>query len=360
MLVAISTPYRKTGLLYTKHRDQFSVPSDDVLCVQGSSQRFNETVTDDVLASQREADPVSADSEWDARFRTDVSAFLDEETIERALDHGRPLELPPSERHRYRAFVDASGGRHDCYTIAIGHKEGDRYIVDVIRGARPPFDPNVVTQEFAALCREYGVGSVIGDSYGAEWVQSVWRQAGMSYQPSDIPKSQIYLETLPLWTRGLISMPDHKALVRELRLLERHTHRSGKNTVDHGRNGSDDHANAVCGLLRTLVARAPMRISESVRQWAAIPPWHPRKPRLAFAGSSRSNHRLLTCTSGRVLMMPVTCRDCGRPCTTLRCRSCNYAAVRAIGQFVAAPEVKTRCSEWRVDELGRVRTIERV
>jgi hypothetical protein len=271
MLVAISTPYRKTGLLYQKHRDCWGVSSDDVLVVQGESQRFNPTLTDAAINAQREADPVAAGAEWDARFRDDIGAFLDEELIERAIDHGRPLELPPRGHQRCRCFVDASGGRHDHYTIAIGHKEGERYVVDVIRGARPPFDPNIVTQEFAGLCREYGVGAAQGDNYSAQWVAGAWRQAGIGYQPSDIPKSAIYLETLPLWTRGLISMPDHKALVRELRLLERHTHRSGKDSVDHGRNGADDHANAVCGLLRTLVARAPMRISESVKQWASIP-----------------------------------------------------------------------------------------
>jgi hypothetical protein len=37
-----------------------------------------------------------------------------------------------------------------------------------------------------------------------------------------------------------------------LRLLERRTHRSGRDTVDHPRNGRDDHANAVCGCLRLL------------------------------------------------------------------------------------------------------------
>jgi hypothetical protein len=271
MLVAISTPYRKLGLLYQKHRDHFGHPSNEVLCVTGGSQVFNPSLTDAAISAQREADPVAAGAEWDALFRTDLSSFLDEETIERAIDHGRPLELPPLERHRARAFVDASGGRHDHYTIAIGHKEGERYVVDVCRGARPPFDPNIITQEFAALCREYGVGSVVGDSYSAEWVQSAWRAAGIGYQPSDIPKGAIYLETLPLWTRGLISLPNHKGLIRELRLLERHTHRSGKDTVDHGRNGSDDHANAVCGLLRTLVARAPLRISPETMRWSRIP-----------------------------------------------------------------------------------------
>jgi hypothetical protein len=47
-------------------------------------------------------------------------------------------------------------------------------------------------------------------------------------------------------------LPDHPKLLRELRLLERRTHRSGRDKVDHGRNGHDDHANAVCGVLRVL------------------------------------------------------------------------------------------------------------
>jgi hypothetical protein len=69
---------------------------------------------------------------------------------------------------------------------------------------------------------------------------------------SDIPKSQIYLEAAPLFARGLVVLPDHPRLLRELRLLERRTHRSGRDTVDHGRNGHDDHSNAVCGVLRVL------------------------------------------------------------------------------------------------------------
>jgi hypothetical protein len=50
-----------------------------------------------------------------------------------------------------------------------------------------------------------------------------------------------------LFTRGLISIPDHARLLRELRLLERRTHRSGRDTVDHGRSGSDDQINALVG-----------------------------------------------------------------------------------------------------------------
>jgi hypothetical protein len=72
------------------------------------------------------------------------------------------------------------------------------------------------------------------------------------YVRAEQVKSQIYLECLPLFMRGLVRLPDHPRLLRELRLLERHTHRSGKDTVDHGRNGHDDYINATCGVLRSL------------------------------------------------------------------------------------------------------------
>jgi hypothetical protein len=69
---------------------------------------------------------------------------------------------------------------------------------------------------------------------------------------SALAKSDIYLEVIPFFTRGLVRLPEHPKLIRELRLLERHTHRSGRDSVDHGRSGSDDYANATCGVLREL------------------------------------------------------------------------------------------------------------
>ena len=64
---------------------------------------------------------------------------------------------------------------------------------------------------------------------------------------SEKPKIALYLEAQTLFARGAISLPDHPVLLRELRLLERRTHRSGKDTVDHGWHGHDDYANAVLG-----------------------------------------------------------------------------------------------------------------
>jgi hypothetical protein len=52
--------------------------------------------------------------------------------------------------------------------------------------------------------------------------------------------------------RGAVFMPNIPILIRELRLLERRVGRSGKDSVDHGASGSDDHANVLAGLIWLL------------------------------------------------------------------------------------------------------------
>src|SRR5262249_15213641 len=174
----------------------------------------------------------------------DIGAFLDDELIDAAIDHGRPLELSPVDGVIYRAFVDAAGGGPDSYTISIGHKE-----FDVVRGTSGKFDPQSVTEEYAKLGRPDRIRSVIGDNYARDWVAGAWRKLEFEYIRSSRPKGAIYLESLPVFTRGLARLPNYARLIRELRLLERRTHRSGKDTVEHPRNGHDDYANVVWGVL---------------------------------------------------------------------------------------------------------------
>ena len=253
-LIGISSPYRKTGLLHAKHRRYFGVSDDDVLVVQGASRTFNPSLSDAAIAAQREADPTAASSEWDALFRDDISTFIDDKLIEAAIDHGRPLELPPSRAHAYKAFVDPSGLAvgGDAYTLAIAHKQDGRFVIDAVRSRSGPADPGEVTREYAALCDEYQIGAVVGDAYAREWVESAWHQGGLVYVRSELTASELYLEALPLFSRGLVSLPDHSALLRELRLLERAPTRMGKDQVTHPRSCHDDLANVVCGVLRNL------------------------------------------------------------------------------------------------------------
>jgi hypothetical protein len=252
MLVAISSPYRRIGLLHTKHRDYFGVDDDAVLVIQGESRTFNPTLSEDLIRRAKTEDPESALAEWDGQFRSDLSQFLDDETIDAAIDETRPLELPPRDGIAYRAFVDASAGRHDAFTIGIAHREDERYVVDVVRGRHPPFNPSDVAAEFAALAKDYRCREVTGDNFSGEWVVTAFKAAGVNYKRAEKPKSVIYLEGLPIFARGAVSIPNVPRLVRELRLLERRTSRIGRDIIDHGTGGSDDFANSVFGALHIL------------------------------------------------------------------------------------------------------------
>lgn len=256
-LIGISTPYRKLGLLYQKYKKHFAVDDDDVLVVQGDSRIFNPTLSEADIVKAMADDPEAAISEWHAEFRTDIAAFLSDEDIDACVDFDRPAELSPRDTIGYHAFADPSGGRHDAFTLCIAHKEDERTIVDVLRGRYPPFDVTSAVDEYAALLREYRIREVIGDNYAAEWVEQAFRSAGIKYTRSELPKGRLYIEGLPAFTRRTVSLPNHPRLLRELRLLERRPHVGGKDTVDHGRTGSDDHANALFGVLRHAAKRKP-------------------------------------------------------------------------------------------------------
>ena len=269
MLIGISSPYRKVGLLHAKHRDHFGKDDDEILVVQAPSRVLNPTLDETVIARARSDDAEAARAEWDAEFRSDLAALLDDRSIDAAIDEGRPLELPPVTGRRYVAFADASAGRHDAFTLGIGHVEDGVFVADVVRGRKPPFDPESVAQEYAALAKGYGVRQITGDAYAGEWVKKAFEKAGVSYRTCPVPKSVLYLEGLPSFSREAIRIPNIPLLTRELRLLERRTSKSGRDVVDHPQNGSDDHANALFGALY-LATSNRMRASTATVQELAI------------------------------------------------------------------------------------------
>jgi hypothetical protein len=84
----------------------------------------------------------------------------------------------------------------------------------------------------------------------------------------------LYLEAVARFARQALTLPDHPLSLKELRLLERTVHRSGKDTVDHPRHGHDDYANAALGcavLAGRIVCRRFLparRSSDCSRRWA--------------------------------------------------------------------------------------------
>jgi len=247
-LLVISSPYAKFGALFEAHHRHYGENDSAVLVWQADTRTMNPTITEEFIQAEIERDPDAARSEWLAQFREDVEAAFSLESIESCVIRGR-TELLPAGHLSYSAFVDPSGGRRDWFTVGIAHRSGDKAIVDLVRGWKPPFDPSEIVQECASVLKLYRMGSVIGDAYGGEWPREQFRKHGIDYRLSEHNRSELYLSLIPVVNSKRVELPDNRRLIDELRRLERRRGRLGKDSIDHPAQLSDDLANSVAGVV---------------------------------------------------------------------------------------------------------------
>jgi hypothetical protein len=77
MLIGISTPHKRSGLLYEKWRDHYGQDDDDVLVIRAPSLVLNPTLDKAIIDDALARDPQLASAEWLAEWRSDISGFLD-------------------------------------------------------------------------------------------------------------------------------------------------------------------------------------------------------------------------------------------------------------------------------------------
>jgi hypothetical protein len=255
LLLMISSPYARRGELWRAYKEHFGKDGDPILVWKADTQTMNPLVPESVIAAAYEADPASATAEYGANFRADVESFITLEIIH-ACTVPQRLEVPPLPERLYSAFTDTSGGVKDAFTLAIAHTDHGIAVLDLVREIRPPFSPEAVVAEFAAVLKQYNITSVMGDSYAGLWPREQFLRHELDYRTSDLNRSSLYLELLPLLTSRRVQLLDDQRLLNQLANLERRTGRSSKDTVDHGPTGSDDVINSAAGALVLAWRRA--------------------------------------------------------------------------------------------------------
>jgi hypothetical protein len=255
LLLIASSPYAKRGILYANYAKYFGKDDAPVLVWQGTTEEMNSSLIGDPLIAEMYAeDHERALAEFGAQFRSDIVGFITREAVEDVVAHG-VRELPPGDGITYVAFVDPSGGSADSMTLAIGHCESSgAAVLDCVREVRPPFSPDAVVEEFAALLKSYGISRVTGDAYAGEWPRERFAAHGITYDLSVRNKSQIYNEFLPALNGQRVRLLDLPRLIGQLVSLERRTARGGRDSIDHAPGAHDDLANAACGVLVNLIA----------------------------------------------------------------------------------------------------------
>jgi hypothetical protein len=270
IIIGISSPYRKSGLLYKKFRDHYG-RDGDILVIKAPTRALNPTIDQDIIDEALAEDPAAARAEWLAEFRTDIGGWADLALIEAAVDRGVTVR-PPIPGTVYSSFSDPSGGQRDSFTMAIAHAEGNIAVLDLLLEIKAPFHSIAATELVADTLKSYGLQRTVGDKYGASWVIDAFRKCGVRYEASDRDRSAIYLDTLPLFSSGRVKLLDNKRLVTQFASLERRTSPVGKDRVDHGPGGHDDLCNSAAGaLIQVASRRAPLVISEEVLRLSGQP-----------------------------------------------------------------------------------------
>jgi len=208
---------------------------------------------------------------------------------------------------QYVAFFDASSGARDAAALAIARVEpdrGPRAVVVFQRRWPAPHSPSAVITEAAGICREYNISVVRGDRYAVGFVIEGFAAERITYQPSELTRSELYAELVPLVATGKVELPRNERLRRELIALHRRTRSGGKDVIDHPVGGSDDLANAVAGAVvhawrAASQAASPDRVFPNPWLKAAQERWESQRSGPVFVVSGHHCSRFATMAGSR-------------------------------------------------------------
>lgn len=247
MLIGISSPYWRKGLMYNKWKRHYG-QDGDILVVQGATADFNPTIDARIIEDALAEDYEAAKSEWLGEWRDDVANFIQREVIEQAV-RPSPLELPYHRNHKYFSFTDPAGGGKDEFTMTIGHREKDeRIVIDVLRGRHGV--PAQIVKEYADLMRSYQIYETTLDRYAGSWPSDEFEKHGIRCTTSEQSKSGLYVDSLAALNSGQVEIPPDERMIMQFLNLERRVARGGRESIDHPVvGGHDDRSNACAGLI---------------------------------------------------------------------------------------------------------------
>jgi hypothetical protein len=275
-IIIISSPFKKSGLLWERYRKFFGTNDPNTLVIQANVRQLNPTITEQQIEAETLEDPAKAVSELQGQFRDDIAAFMPIEMIEAAVDRN-VMVRPPQKNVVYHCGVDPSGGVADSFCAAISRADKDGSIVlDALLEIKAPLDPVVACETVATLMKSYGLTHCTGDKYAAQFVVSAFAKHSIAYRHSERDRSKIYQDVLALFTSGrarLLDTPNNR-LVVQYAGLTREVGSLGREKIDHGRGQKDDMANAA-SLSLVLAASTPPPMTFTIPFYSGTPTYFP-------------------------------------------------------------------------------------
>jgi len=216
---------------------------------------MNPTIEPGFLEQQRSKDPDAFAREYDAEFPAGVGASLDPSLV-RAAVRADPDALPPKPCMNYVVALDP-GFVRDAFTLVVAHREGDRVVVDLVRGwhgtRATPVPLETTLDAVAELAKAYNGAQVITDQAMQEAVVQGLSRRGVAVV-ARLWTADRTANALATVRRHLVSdrleLPSHDSLVNELIGLEQRP--SGRPQIGAAGRGHDDYAFALLAAVAEL------------------------------------------------------------------------------------------------------------
>jgi hypothetical protein len=253
-LIMVSSPHRRSGLLYSKWSKHFGKDDDNVLVIMAPTPKLNPTLDERVIIDALDDDPEAAKAEWLGHWRDDLASYIERQVIEACIDRGITMRRPVPGM-MYKAFIDASSGAgKDSMCAAVGHREGDACVIDTLLEIRPPFSPPDAVATIGATIKAFGITSACADRWGLNFVATEFQRHGVDLEYSDKSSSEIFRQALPIIRSGRARLVDNERMLSQFCNLERRVLAGGNERIGHPERGNhhDDVAVVVAGCLVAL------------------------------------------------------------------------------------------------------------
>ena len=235
MLLCASSPHSRRGALWETWSKHYGKNDDPIFVWQADTRSMNPSVPQSFIDRHTAEDLARAAAEYGAQFRADLEALVSREAVSACTSMG-VYERAPMSGITYFAGLDASGGSgKDSMALSIAHLDYKSKIVviDALRENKPPFSPEMVASEFAALMKTYRISTAYADRWGGDWPKEQFQKFGIMIEPAPKMKYGLYLDLLATINSKRVDLLDHKRCFNQAISLERRTGGRARTLIIH-------------------------------------------------------------------------------------------------------------------------------
>lgn len=217
-LIITTTPAARTGIVYDLYDRSSRGELEDFYLTKAATREMNPSVSERTINRAMTRDSQSASVEYFAEFADPTAAYLDSDTIDRAIDRRHKTEKGEKNQRYVMAIDPATMG--DRYAFMICHRENGKIVHDFSHIMLPPVDPNAAEDLLFDLVNRFNPDRIRCDT-----AATVERLKGkiprLEYTPFSRPmKLRIYGALKESFNLSQISIYKDENLIDELRALQ--------------------------------------------------------------------------------------------------------------------------------------------